>query len=251
MGGKLGLKGSIIFNQPNIRAKIIGIVLILIGLILLITNEAIYIKIAFSLILIGFLFIFLINEKTIPSKITKAQIEGNFSAFENITKNLNLTGNAVFIPTSEVLNEERIFIPLEKKNMKIPDLNDNSVFSTGIDGKSLGMAIPPSGLKLLSEVEKETDFSNIPEENIEEKLQTFVGMDLLRSVTLKKLSKNWKLELEKPIFCQGHSPMCKQYPCPTCSAILTAITRSTDKKIWINDVVHNGKKVDFSLKIGD
>ena len=245
------MKGSFSINQPNIRAKIIGTIFIVIGLILLFTDDALYIKLAFSLILIGILLIFIITEKTIPSKISKAQIEGNFNAFENIAKNLNLSGNAIFIPTSDILDEERIFIPLDKKDMNIPELNDDSLFSTGLDGKSLGMAIPPSGLKLLQEIEKETNFSEIAEDNIEEQLQSFVGMDLLKSVTLKRLKGNWKLQLEKPIFCQGYNSMCKQYPCPTCSAILTAITRSTDKKIWINDVVHNGKKVDFSLKIGD
>jgi len=245
------LKDSLLIKQPNIRAKIIGLILIILGIILLFSNDALYIKLAFALILIGILLIFMITEKTISSKVSKAQIEGNFSAFENITKNLNLSGNAVFIPTSDILNEERIFIPLEERNIKIPELNDDSVFSTGFDGKSLGMAIPPSGLKFLQEVEKEINFSEISEENLEEQLQSFVGLDLLKSVTLKRLSDNWKLVIEKPIFCESSNTLCKQFPCPTCSAILTAITRSTDKKIWINDVVHNGKKAEFNLKIGD
>lgn len=251
MGGIKKLKYSLSIKQPNMRAKIVGLILICLGIILLFSNDALYIKLGFAVILIGFLLMFMITEKTIPRKVSKAQIEGNFNAFENITKNLNLSGNAVFIPTSDILNEERIFIPLEEKNMKIPELNNDSVFSTGIDGKSLGMAIPPSGLKLLQEVEKEINFSEIPEENLEEQLQSFVGLDLLKSVTLKRLSDNWKLIVEKPIFCERNNSMCKQFPCPTCSAILTAITRSTDKKIWINDVVHNGKKVEFNLKIGD
>lgn len=251
MGGYKDLEDSFSIKQPNIRAKIIGLVLIILGIILLFSNDALYIKLAFALILIGILLIFMITEKTIPQKVSKAQIEGNFSAFENIIKNLNLSGNAVFIPTSNILNEERIFIPLEERNIKIPELNDDSVFSTGVDGKSLGLAIPPSGLKLLQEVEKEINFSEISEENLEEQLQSFVGLDLLKSVTLKRLSDNWKLVIEKPIFCESSNTMCKQFPCPTCSAILTAITRSTDKKIWINDVVHNGKKAEFNLKIGD
>lgn len=251
MGGYKNLKDSFSIKQPDIRAKIIGLVLIGLGIILLFSNDALYIKLGFAVILIGVLLIFMITEKTIPRKLSKAQIEGNFNAFENITKNLNLSGNAVFIPTSDILNEERIFIPLEESNMKIPELNDDSVFSTGIDGRSLGMAIPPSGLKLLQEVEKEIKFSEISEENLEEKLQSFVGLDLLKSVTLKRLSENWKLIIEKPIFCESNKNMCKQFPCPTCSAILTAITRSTDKKIWISDVFHNGKKAEFTLKIGD
>lgn len=245
------MKRSFSINQPNIRAKIIGITLVVIGLILLLTDDTFYIKLAFALILIGALLIFMITEKTIPSKISKAQIEGNLNAFKNITKNLNLTGNAVFIPTSDILTEERVFIPLEKTKMKLPEFNNDFVFSTGMDGKSLGIALPPSGLKLLEEVGKETDFENTNEENIEEQLQTFVGMDLLKSVALKKSKDNWKLEIEKPIFCNNEQSMCKQYPCPTCSAILTAITRSTNKKIWINDTTHNGKKVEFNLKIGD
>ena len=238
-------------NQPHIRAKVLGLTLVIIGLVLLFLNDLIDIKISFAFILIGILMIFLITEKTVSSKISNAQINGNFNAFENITKNLNLSGNAIFIPKSDILTEERIFIPLDNKNSKIPNLHDDIVFSTGVDGKSLGMSIPPSGLKLLNEIEKESDLNFLNSEKIEDKLQSFVGIDLLRSIELKKSENIWKLELNKPIFCNGNKSMCKKYPCPTCSAILTAITRSTDKKIWINDVVHNGKKVDFSLKIGD
>jgi len=245
------LKWSLSINQPNIRAKMIGLIFIVLGIVLLFTNNTLYVKLSFALLLIGVLMIFIITEKTIPSKISKAQIEGNFNAFENITKNLNLNGNAVFIPKSEILTEERVFIPLENKNTKIPELNDDTVFSTGIDGKSLGMAVPPSGLKLLQEIEKETDFKDINQDNIEESLQTFVGMDLINSVELKKLSDKWKLELVKPIFCQEKESMCRQYPCPTCSALLTAIARSNNKKVWVKDVNHNGKKVEFLLKIGD
>ena len=88
------------------------------------------------------------------------------------------------------------------------------------------------------------------EENIEEKLQKFVGMNLLKSITLKKEQNNWKLELEKPIFCPNDQKLCRQYPCPTCSAILTAITRASNasnQKLWINNAIHNGKKITFYL----
>jgi len=245
------LKRSISIQQPDIRAKIIGLILIAIGVALFFSNNTIYLKLSFALLLIGLLLIFMITEKTVPSKISKAQIEGNFNAFENITKSLNLAGSAVFIPKSNMLSEEKIFIPLEKKNNQIPELNDNIIFSTGADGKSLGMAVPPSGLKLLEEVEKETEYVNINSDNIEEQLQGFVGMNLINSIELKKSDDKLRLEITKPIFCQKNETMCRQYPCPTCSAILTAITRSKNKKIWISDVVHNGKKVEFSLKIGD
>jgi hypothetical protein len=208
-------------------------------------------KLGFSSILIGLLMIFMITERSIPKSISDAQIEGNLNAVKNITKELNLAGNAVFLPKSELRSEERIFIPLNQTNVQVPHIDDNLVFSTGLDGGSMGISVPPSGLKLLQELEKETDFDHTELDAIEEKLQTFVGMNLLKSVSFKKGENNWSLELEKPLFCPDEKNICKQYPCPTCSAVISAITRSSKKKIWITDTNHNGKKITFNLKLGE
>jgi len=141
---------------------------------------------------------------------------------------------------------------LKDSDVALPEIDADFVFSTGINGKSLGISVPPSGLKLLQEVEKEADFENVGRENIEEKLQAFVGMDILKSVSFTKETKekdSWKLELEKPVFCTNDPSICTKYPCPTCSAVLTAITKASKKEIWINDTTHNGKKMAFHLKI--
>lgn len=244
-------KQSISLKQPHIRAKIIGITLMIIGISFLLVNTALYIKLGFASILIGLFMIFMITERSIPKNISDAQIEGNLDTIKSITKNLNLTGNALFLPKSDIRTEERIFIPLNENNKETPDIDDDFVFSTGTDGKSLGIAVPPSGLKLLKEIEKQTDFENIALDEVEESLQTFVGMDLFRSVALKKVEDGWRLELEKPVFCTNDQALCNQYPCPTCSAVLTAVTRASKQKVWITDTTHNGKKVIFHLTVGE
>lgn len=195
--------------------------------------------------------IFMITERSVPKNISDAQIQGNLDTIKNITKNLNLTGNALFLPTSSIRTEERIFIPLNKNNKEIPEIDDDYVFSTGTDGKSLGISVPPSGLKLLKEIEKQVDFNNIAIDELEEPLQIFVGMDLLKSVTLYRDNEQYKLELEKPVFCSKDPTLCSQYPCPTCSAVLTAITRATNQKIWIDQTINDGKKVAFHFRLGD
>jgi len=244
-------KQSISLKQPHIRAKIIGLTLMITGISFLLVNTALYIKLGFASILIGLFMIFMITEKSIPKNISDAQIEGNLNTIKRITKNLNLTGNALFLPKSDIRTEERIFIPLNKNNKETPDFDDDLVFSTGADGKSLGIAVPPSGLKLLGEIEKQADFENITLDEVEESLQTFVGMDLLSSVTLKKVEDDWMLELEKPVFCPKDQSLCNQYPCPTCSAVLTAVTRAAKQKVWVTDTMHNGKKVIFHLTVGE
>lgn len=195
--------------------------------------------------------IFMITQKSIPKEISDDQIEGNIDAVKKIMKELHLNGNAVFLSKSDVLDEERVLIPPNKSGIiKIPNIDNDRVFLTGPDRKNLGISIPPSGLKLLNELEKDENFENTEMENIEEKLQKFVGINLLSSVSFKKRGDGWELELDKPTFCPNDKNLCRQYPCPPCSAVITAITRASklsDKKLWINNTTHNGKKIKFHL----
>ena len=192
------MKQHISIHQPHIRAKIIGSLLIIIGIVFLLNLNPLALKLGFASILIGVFMILMITDRTIPEHISDAQIEGNLDFIKKITKELNLTGNAIFLPKSNNLTEERIFIPLSTTtDIKLPEIDDDYVFSTGTDGKSLGISVPPSGLKLLKYVEGEGTFEDAGLENIEEKLQTFIGMDLLKSVTFKKEKNGWNLNLER------------------------------------------------------
>jgi len=245
------LKQNLSLKQLYTSPKIIGIILIIIGLGFFLDPTSLNIKIGFASILIGILMVFIITKKSTTQQISSIQIKGNMEAVRKIIKELNLTGNAIFLPKTDNLTEERIIIPPNNSDIiQIPNINDDSVFLTRWDSKNLGISIPPSGLQLLNEIEKKEKFENTKIEDMDEKLQIFVGMDLIKSLSLKQVKNCWKLELEKPIFCPNDPNLCKQYPCPTCSAILTAITRTSDGshyKLWIKDIKHNGKKMTFYL----
>jgi len=238
-----------VLHQPHMKAKILGIILILIGILLVISMSNLNIKLGFSAILIGVFMIIMITEKTVPENISNAQIKGHIDAVKQITSQLNLKGNAVFLPKSDVLTEERIFIPLQNGDVHLPEIDNEFVFATGNDSTSLGLTLPPSGLSLLNEVEKDIKFENTDIDQVEEKLQTFVGMDVIKSISLKKTKKRWELILEKPLYCTNDVTFCNQYPCPSCSAILAAVTKATNKKLHVVDTVHNGKKTTFYFTI--
>lgn len=240
-------------QQPYIRAKIIGVVLIAIGLALLINPTPLFIKLAFAAILIGVFMILLITEKSVPRRISDAQIEGNQLFVKKMTKALKLAGNAIFLPKSLVLSEERIYIPAQKTtDASLPFIDNETVLSIRPDDEVIGISVPPAGLDLLKEIETEGSFHDTDLENIEEKLQTFVGMNVLQSVALKKESNGWKLELEheEPCCADTDNPICNQYPCAACSAVLTAITQASKEKIQILETAHEGRKTIFHLKIG-
>ena len=245
------IKFSIPLSQ--IKSKLIGTTLIIIGCIIIIINQTtFYIKIGFSAILIGILAILILPGRIIPKTISDAQIEGDMEIIKKLIKELNLQGNAIFLPRPSNTSEERILIPPNKSRViKIPKNAYEKVFLTGNNKKNLGISIPPSGLKLLEKLGENGSFENINIENIDEKLQRFKEMKLLNSVSFKGKQNEWKLEITKPhLFCPHDQTLCQQYPCPTCSALLTLISRMTnnsDKRLWINNVKHNGEKVTFYL----
>lgn len=249
------LKQYLSLKQPNITSRIIGIILIIIGLGFFIgysfNPTLLYLKIGFASIIIGAFVILILSEQSFPKKTSDAKIEGNIDAVKKFIGEFQLDGNAIFLTKSDNLSEERVFIPPNKTGIiKISTIDNNHVFMTGSDGRNLGILIPPSGLKLLNEIEKYEDFKNADMRNIEEKLQKFVGMNLLKSISFKREESGWRLELERPIFCPNDEKLCRQYPCPTCSAVLTAIARasnSIDKKLWINNTTNNGTKIRFYI----
>jgi len=244
------LKLYVLTNQPYIRAKIIGAILIAMGIIFLLNPTDLNVKIGFTSIIIGIFMIVMITEKSIPKKISDAQAEGNLDIIKKMLKDLDLNGNAVFLPKSDILNEERILIPPNKEGViEIPDIHNNALFLKGINGKNLGISIPPAGLKLLKEIDKEVKFENTEIENINEKLQIFVGMDLLKSVSFRKLQSGWSLEVTKPMFKNNGHNIHNQYPCPICSAVIIAVTRSLNEKMRIYNVTQNGDKIIFYLNI--
>jgi len=246
------LKQPFSITESYIRARIIGIILISIGAIFLIDPTSLNIKIGFILILLGIFMIFMITEKSIPKKISDVQVEGNMDTINRIIKELSLNGNAIFLPKSDTLTEERIFIPPNKSGtIRIPDIDDknNNIIITGADGKNLGISIPPAGIKLLKEIEKDRTFENIRPENIEEKLQLLVGINLLKSVSFKKQEFGWKLEIDKPASCSNGNSLQNQYPSPTCSAVIAMIAQAFNKKIRIYDTTYSRDKITFHLNI--
>ena len=115
----------------------------------------------------------------------------------------------------------------------------------------MGIAVPPSGLKLLNELDKDLNLEQTSLDEVENKLQTFVGHNLLKSVSLRKNDDRLTLEITQPMSCADGHEHCRQYPCPTCSAVLTALTRAAKEKIWIQSISNHGDTITFNLKIGE
>jgi len=238
---KIQLKDSLI------KAKIIGLILIIIGTLFLIEPTIINLKISFLLILLGIFTIIMITERSVPKKISDAQINGNMNTITRLISDMKLTGNAVFIPKSKDLSEERVFIPPNKTGtIKIPEITNEKIIIEDKKGKKIGISVPPSGLVLLQELENDKSLHNVRLENLEEKLQIFVGANLVKSITFRKQNFGWKLKIEKNEK-NNNFRYENQYPDPTCSAILTMITRVLNRKVRIYNAIKQENIITFHL----
>lgn len=242
------LKSPLPIDQPYIRANIIGIILLFVGAGFLFFPNSINTKIGFASMLIGILWIILVTEKSIPNNIYNAQVQGIYDVLEKMIKEYNLDGNAIILPKTDALHEEKIYIPKNKfQKIIIPKITHESLIIKNAKSDVLGITLPPSGINLFKEIEKELDIENIGIKNVEERLQKFIGLNLANSIKLIELKDDYRLEIEKPVFCKFDQNLCRQYPCPTCSAALIAIIRSTKKILWIKNVMCSGKTTTFDF----
>jgi hypothetical protein len=250
-------------KNPPMRAKVMGSLFIALGIYLIIfQKEDIYRKIGFGAIFIGLFAIMVITEKSIPKKINDAMLLSSMELLNSITENLDLKGNGLYIPAGGSLTKERVFIPVkEEENYNLPTLDNDTVFVTGTSGSSLGVVFIPPGLGLLDLYEREIDIKieNTDIDELEKDLQIMInGLGLIKDLSIKRESDIFiKLIIMQSAYnniCKGikkdKDTLCRQTGCPICSSILCAITRSIGKKIRIEQVDINDKRISFRLRIG-
>ena len=85
-------------KDPPVRAKIMGVILIVIGIYLIVFQQGnVYINIGFGAIFIGLFAIIVINERSVPKKIYDAHLKSNIEFIRSLINSLGLKGNGIYI----------------------------------------------------------------------------------------------------------------------------------------------------------
>lgn len=212
----------------------------------------------FSLFLIGIMTLFLMSFRSVPEELS-------FSFLNTITRNmgreikaLNLEGNGIYISRGIRLREDRVFIPLDRRRMQIPELNDESVFNTGDAGASIGLSTIPSGQGLVDEIERSagSKFQDDDPMNAPESLEKMGrGTGLFGGIRIEEGKGTVDIEIAQTRF----RPVCdlawKEYPdlhkkigCPACSAVLCASARIMKVPLRIESVERESNTVRYRLR---
>jgi len=218
-------------------------------------------NLGFGGLFIGMFVIFVLTERTLPADIAQRQMHSHVRMTEELVSNLNLKGGAAYIPAKFALTREKVMVPATDKQLSLPIMTDDIVFSLGADKATLGIFLTPSGLDLLDGFERDLGVANKDAglEALEGNMQIAkLGLGLVKDFKIKERGGETILRIEHSAFddacrtIRATTPdVCRQVACPICSAFLTGIARASGKIVKVTSVENATDRIQFHMTLQD
>lgn len=252
----------------EILARFWGIPIAFLGLLLIISplmnfdidddTLSLFQRAGFGILLMGLLVLFLFSFRTIPREVSVSFLLDNGRNTARLIKGLNLEGRGVYFPPVGRLKEDRVYVPMEKHDLPLPDISDETVFNVGSTGPSMGISIIPPGKAFVDSVERLTG-TRFMEEDLkdgQEALQKLSkGTGMFREITFRQKKKAISLLIDHGKDDQVCGEMWKEYEnlhssvgCPLCSAVLCAASRMARTPMRIVRVGRTPEGTEYELE---
>ncbi|MFW3145674.1 MAG: hypothetical protein ACMUIE_02550 [Thermoplasmatota archaeon] len=212
----------------------------------------------FGSLLMGLLILFLFSVRTVPRELSESFQVTQGRNMGRILTALNLEGNGYYIPPGGRSMEDRVYVPMEKRKMGLPDLPGEQVFNVGTTTPSMGVSIIPPGLDLVESVEESAgrrfgeDLLADGGESLE---RLGKGTGLFGSIDLRTEKENIRLNIKHRDLKETCDRLWEEYPslhlqvgCPGCSAVLCATARMAHTPLRIGDAKRAGSTVEYRLE---
>jgi hypothetical protein len=271
-------------------ARIFGIALVVVGVILLLlaydaqtgiddivkTNDPAlqtrlsalenernaYVVASIGTLFIGLFAIAILSEPSLPKTISNSEMVSVAQMAGQTLAGLSLKGNATYLPAKHGLNREKVFVPASGSSADLPvALSEDLTMSPGKDGSMPGIIVEPFGLVLLDEIERElgTSLKGAGLETAEGSLQMLKhGLGMMRDFHFKEREGKSVLRVEYSGLLEAcrtvrkeRPDTCRQLQCVGCACLLSAAARATDKRVDVESVDNSSDTVEFTLKLGD
>jgi hypothetical protein len=277
-----------VFTLRVSRARTLGIVLAVIGILLLVlawsiqsdidkigtTNDLLlqhkismledqrnaYLVTGIGILFLGLFAIALLSEPSVSTIVAESEMISAAKTANDTIVGLSLTGNSSYLPARNGLTKQRVFIVATNKPIVPPKaLSDDMIMSPGKDGSSPGMLVEPFGARLLESVESElnTKLDGVGLEAAEGTLQILKhGFGIMKDFHFKERDGNTILRVEYSglrdacrTVRKERPDTCRQLQCFGCSCLLLAAARATGKLVSIKTVDNSKDVVEFTLNI--
>ncbi|MGB0652307.1 MAG: hypothetical protein ACPGQL_03820 [Thermoplasmatota archaeon] len=133
-----------------------GLVLVMVAPILLWVEEPLGTILAFNAAVIGVLLVFVLPERSLPAEGAEAALHGATEQAMDVASGLGLGGHPVYVNLDASANGDRLFLPTRPSDLPLPALDATTMTYAGDGGTQVGLAVRPSGARLLALAGDET-----------------------------------------------------------------------------------------------
>lgn len=220
-------------------------------------SAEVLLRAGFGTLLIGMFAVFLFSEAHIPKGMALSMAGTQDQNNIRILESFNLKGRGVYMPPGGRLQSDRVFVPVEDRDLPLPSPSDLNVLNTGDLGPALGMFLIPPGKGAVDEVEALTGkrFSDDdPGDAQEALLRITKGTGAIGSVLVRRQAGGIMMIVKHgPMedLCSGSfaasDRLHKAIGCTGCSILLTALARIEGAPLEIRSASRSGRSVVYEL----
>ncbi|MHB8603773.1 MAG: hypothetical protein ACYDCK_00855 [Thermoplasmatota archaeon] len=194
-----------------------------------------------ALAVIGLFVAIVVAERVVGAASAQSILDGDARALHGVASGLKLAGSPIYVHDQGNVGEERLFLPASNNAKPVPILDAETTTYAGGGGTKLGIALAPSGLRLVQDHERNTQQplhgADLP--SIEAFLQTmFDAGDLARGVRLATAGDAIVFELRgaalrAPCVADPSDPLCAKTGCSLCQAAGCSLARALARPLAV------------------
>lgn len=212
----------------------------------------------FAVALLGLFSLFLFSGRTIPAEISFSFLDVQGTNLGRLTVGMNLKGKGIYFPPAGRLKQDRVYIPLERHDLPLPAISDETVLNVGSTTPSMGLSLIPPGMKFVDTVEEMTGRrfqDDDPKDGTESLERLSRGTGMFRKIEMKNDRTNVSLRIEHDRGEHVCNEIRKEYPtlhgqvgCPLCSSVLCATARICRVPLRIGTFRKEGNEIIYDLE---
>lgn len=223
-------------------------------LYLVLPEEDVAIRAAFSMLLVGIFLLFVRVRYDIPDMVSAHSIESLALSLDRVARGLKLQGRGILIPRGGTLKRDKLFIPLHEgvPMLEKAAMDEETVFITEGFSKDFGAFLesPASGIVDLFEEQGEGAFEDIEEQQACSMVKIAEGLDLMSSVDADIEGDAIKITYSHSTYldtCESlrkrNDWVCERGTCPLCTSLLAPLARAAGRPMRIETIDKRGKRV--------
>ncbi len=193
------------------------------------------------------------TERYVKAETLASGFSASLENLDRIISELEIHGRGIYLP-NDYVGEPRVFLPVKKGDVSIPDLRGDPTFLTGADAGELGILISPPGHHLCSllEGELEARIEDLEPSTVATMVPPLLshGFGLASYIEIDEQEPSFVIRSPASSdLCERELFSCTRVGCPLCSCLCEALSRSMDVALRLESLEYEAARNRVSVTL--